>query len=70
MDSLDLGPALSPRHLSLPSDSNSGNDISEMMRSNERTLGLGDTGRMISNALSDSFLPGIGIDDTPHVSIM
>ena len=55
-------PVFSPRHTSLPSESASFNDISELMKSN--SLGLGDTGRMISSALSDSFLPGM--DDTPR----
>ena len=55
-------PVFSPRHTSLPSESASFNDISELMKSN--SLGLGDTGRMISSALSDSFLPGL--DDPPH----
>ena len=70
MMSLDPpGQGLSPRHLSLPGDSY--NDIADMMRhAAENTLGLGDTGRMISSALSDGYLPGIGLDDhTPKVCV-
>ena len=55
----------SPRHLSLPSDANNSyNEVNEFVK-NE--LGLGDTGRMISSALSDGYLPGIGMDDTSKV---
>ena len=71
MMSLDPpGQGLSPRHLSLPGDSY--NDIADMMRhAAENTLGLGDTGRMISSALSDGYLPGIGLDDhTPKASYL
>ena len=32
------------------------------------TVGLGDTGRMLSSAFSDSFLPTVGIEDGVHPS--
>ena len=68
MASLDPAVAVamvSPRHLSLPSDANNSyNEVSDFVK---HELGLSDTGRMISSALSDGYLPGIGMDDTPKV---
>lgn len=67
--SLDPNNVMSPRHLSLPSEtSNSYNDVSDFVR-HATELGLGDTGRIISSALSDGYLPNIGMDDTPKVCI-
>lgn len=51
-----------PRHLSYASDTSTELDI---VRND--ALSLGDTGKMISNALSDSFLPSVGIDDSSHM---
>ena len=65
MPSLDISTG-SPRHLSFPSDGT--NDIGSLMRPSDNVLGLADTGKMISSALSDSFLPGIGMEDGSHVS--
>ena len=57
MTSLDAGLSGSgPRHLSFPSDG-CGNE------GGGEVLGLADTGKMIS-ALSDSYLPGVGMDDS------
>ena len=55
-----LDTSIPSRHLSFPSEDSTGIDL---VRSND-VLGLADTGRMISNALSDSFLSAIGMDDT------
>ena len=70
--SLDPHNLISPRHLSLPTEptSSSYNDLTEFMKQSHDTLGLGDTGRMISSALSDGYLPNIGLDDTPKVTIV
>ena len=66
MNSLDPSVVFSPRHLSLPSDSSSLTDAIRQASSNS-TLGLGDTGKIISSALSDSYLPNIGLDESQQV---
>lgn len=66
MTSLDAGLVFSPRHLSLPSDSSSLTDALRQAGSNS-TLGLSDTGKILSSALSDSYLPSIGLDDSHQV---
>ncbi len=53
------------RHLSFPSE-----DSSDHIIRNSDVLGLADTGRMISNALSDSFLTSIGVEDCVRHSIL
>jgi len=68
---MNLGVSLPDKTMSLPPfprnpmENSSFQDFLDLAKQ-PQILGLGDTGRMLTTAFSDSFLPGIGYEDSSH----